>query len=111
MKLTDLLAHLVEEEERRLHLEAACPSMLQFCVLRLGMSEDEACRQRGRRRGGAAARLRILEAALGAEDTVLLPVARKLGDPYLTSGNAEAAAVWVPRALHAAASRGRAMPS
>src|SRR3974390_1077157 len=43
--LARLLAHLVEVEERRLHLEAACPSMLQFCVRRLGMSEDEACRR------------------------------------------------------------------
>jgi len=43
--LTRLLAHLVEVEERRLHLEAACPSMFQFCVRRLGMSEDEACRR------------------------------------------------------------------
>jgi hypothetical protein len=43
--LARLLAHLVEVEERRLHLEAACPSMLQFCVHRLGMSEDEACRR------------------------------------------------------------------
>jgi hypothetical protein len=43
--LARLLAHLVEMEERRLHLEAACPSMLQFCVQRLGMSEDEACRR------------------------------------------------------------------
>src|SRR5579859_4072972 len=43
--LARLLAHLVEVEERRLHLEAACPSMLQFCVQRLGMSEDEACRR------------------------------------------------------------------
>ncbi|HTQ46172.1 MAG TPA: HNH endonuclease, partial [Polyangiaceae bacterium] len=39
------LAHLVEVEERRLHLEAACPSMFQFCVRRLRMSEDEACRR------------------------------------------------------------------
>jgi hypothetical protein len=43
--LAHLLAHLVEVEERRLHLEAACPSMFQFCVRRLGMSEDEACRR------------------------------------------------------------------
>jgi hypothetical protein len=40
--LARLLAHLVEVEERRLHLEAACPSMFRFCVQRLGMSEDEA---------------------------------------------------------------------
>src|SRR5215472_4176313 len=43
--LARLLAHLVEVQERRLHLEAACPSMFQFCVRRLGMSEDEACRR------------------------------------------------------------------
>jgi hypothetical protein len=43
--LARLLSHLVEVEERRLHLEAACPSMFQFCVQRLGMSEDEACRR------------------------------------------------------------------
>src|SRR5579859_636862 len=43
--LARLLAHLVEVEERRLHLEAACPSMFKFCVERLGMSEDEACRR------------------------------------------------------------------
>src|SRR3974390_60812 len=43
--LARVLAHLIEVEERRLHLEAACPSMFQFCVRRLGMSEDEACRR------------------------------------------------------------------
>jgi hypothetical protein len=43
--LARVLAHLVEVEERRLHLEAACPSMFQFCVRRLGLSEDEACRR------------------------------------------------------------------
>jgi hypothetical protein len=43
--LARLLAHLVAVEERRLHLEAACPSLFQFCVRRLGMSEDEACRR------------------------------------------------------------------
>ena len=43
--LARLLAHLVEVDERRLHLEAACPSLYQFCVRKLGMSEDEACRR------------------------------------------------------------------
>ncbi len=43
--LARLLAHLIEVEERRLHLEAACPSLYQFCVRKLGMSEDEACRR------------------------------------------------------------------
>jgi len=45
MVLARLLAHLVEVDERRLHLEAACPSLYQFCVRKLGMSEDEACRR------------------------------------------------------------------
>src|SRR5215469_10955928 len=43
--LARLLAHLVEVEERRLHVEAACPSLFQFCVRTLRMSEDEACRR------------------------------------------------------------------
>src|SRR5579883_3047287 len=43
--LARLLGHLFEVEERRLHLEAACPSMFQFCVQKLRMSEDEACRR------------------------------------------------------------------
>jgi len=36
----DLLAHLAEIEERRLHLEMACPTMFAFCVMKLGFSED-----------------------------------------------------------------------
>jgi 5-methylcytosine-specific restriction endonuclease McrA len=43
--LARLLAHLIEVDERGLHLEGACPSLLQFCVRTLGMSEDEACRR------------------------------------------------------------------
>jgi len=43
--LARLLAHLVEVEERRLHLDVACPSIIQSCMHRLGMSEDEACRR------------------------------------------------------------------
>jgi hypothetical protein len=41
----ELVAHLGEVEERRLHLEAACSSMFDYCVRRLGLSEDEACRR------------------------------------------------------------------
>ncbi|MET0409856.1 MAG: HNH endonuclease, partial [Polyangiaceae bacterium] len=45
-KLTaQLIAHLSEVESRRLHLHAACPSMFDYCVSRLGLSEDEACRR------------------------------------------------------------------
>lgn len=40
-----LIAHLSEIEERRLHLHAACSSMFEYCVNRLGLSEDEACRR------------------------------------------------------------------
>lgn len=43
--LAELIAHLAEVEERRLHLEAAHGSMFDYCVARLGMSEDEACRR------------------------------------------------------------------
>jgi 5-methylcytosine-specific restriction endonuclease McrA len=43
--LARLLAHLGEVEERRLHLEAACSSMFDFCVRKLGMSDGEACRR------------------------------------------------------------------
>ena len=43
--LAELIAHLGEVEERRLHLDAACSSMFDYCVNRLGLSEDEACRR------------------------------------------------------------------
>ena len=43
--LADIIAHLAEVEERRLHLRAAYSSMFAYCVARLGMSEDEACRR------------------------------------------------------------------
>jgi hypothetical protein len=43
--LAHLLAYLGEVEERRLELESACSSLFDFCVRRLGMSEDEACRR------------------------------------------------------------------
>lgn len=43
--LAELIAHLGEVEERRLHLEAAHSSMFDYCVARWGMSEDEACRR------------------------------------------------------------------
>lgn len=43
--LAQVVAHLGEVEDRRLHLEAAHGSMFSYCVGRLGMSEDEACRR------------------------------------------------------------------
>src|SRR4051812_18248265 len=39
---TDLLVHLAEIEERRLHNEMAFPTMFAFCVDELGFSEDQA---------------------------------------------------------------------
>jgi len=43
--LAELVAHLAEVEERRLHLEAAYSSLFDYCVRQLHMSEDEACRR------------------------------------------------------------------
>ncbi|WP_394831255.1 hypothetical protein LVJ94_32570 [Pendulispora rubella] len=43
--LARLLAYLAEVEERRLDLQSACSSLFDFCVRRLGLSEDEACRR------------------------------------------------------------------
>jgi 5-methylcytosine-specific restriction endonuclease McrA len=40
-----VVAHLVEVEERRLHLKAACSSLFEFCVRRLGMSEGASYRR------------------------------------------------------------------
>jgi len=40
-----LIAHLVEVEDRRIHLEAACSSLFDFCTRRLGMSEGAAFRR------------------------------------------------------------------
>jgi 5-methylcytosine-specific restriction endonuclease McrA len=40
-----VVVHLVEVEERRLHLKAACSSLFEFCVRRLGMSEGASFRR------------------------------------------------------------------
>jgi len=40
-----VVVHLVEVEERRLHLRAACSSLFDFCVRRLRMSEGAAFRR------------------------------------------------------------------
>ena len=40
-----VLAHLAEVEERRLHLSAGFGSLFEYCLKRLGFSEDEACRR------------------------------------------------------------------
>ncbi len=43
--LAELVAHLAEVEQRRLHLTGAHGSLFSYCVHVLGMSEDEACRR------------------------------------------------------------------
>lgn len=43
--LARIIVHLGEVEERRLHLKAACSSMFDYCVRRLGMSEGAAFRR------------------------------------------------------------------
>jgi len=43
-----VVAHLVEVEERRLHLRTGSPSMFHYCLKRLGMSENEAFRSGSR---------------------------------------------------------------
>jgi hypothetical protein len=40
-----VVVHLIEVEERRLHLKAACSSLFDFCVRRLQMSEGAAYRR------------------------------------------------------------------
>src|SRR5215475_11045144 len=40
-----LLLYLIEVEQRRLDLKSACPSLYDFCIRRLGMSESEAVRR------------------------------------------------------------------
>jgi hypothetical protein len=58
--LARLLAYLGEVEERRLDLRSACSSLFDFCLRRLGLSDDEACR-----RVAAARIVRRFPAALG----------------------------------------------
>ena len=43
--LAELLAHLCEVEDRRLHLDAGYPSMFAYCTAKLMLSEDEASRR------------------------------------------------------------------
>ena len=43
--LARLLAYLGEVEERRLDLRSAYSSLFDFCLRRLGMSDDEAYRR------------------------------------------------------------------
>jgi hypothetical protein len=58
--LARLLVYLGEVEERRLDLRSAYSSLFDFCLRRLGLSDDEACR-----RVAAARLVRRFPAALG----------------------------------------------
>ncbi len=85
MVLARLLAYLGEVEERRLDLESACSSLYDFCVRRLGMSEDEACR-----RVAAARLVRRFPVALGMiERGEIHLTALLLLRDYLTEDNHE----------------------
>ena len=84
--LARVLAHLGEVEERRLHLDMGYSSMFVYCVKRLGLSEDEACRRievsrLARRHPHLFARI--------ASGRVSLSVAALL-KPHLTEDNAAA---------------------
>jgi hypothetical protein len=78
-----LLVHLIEVEARRLHLRAACSSMFDFCVRKLGMSEGAAFRRiNGARMVRAFPSLlaRVERGELCLSTLVLLR-------PHLTEGN------------------------
>jgi hypothetical protein len=84
--VAEVVAHLGEVEERRLHLDAGCGSMFAYCVSRFGMSEDEACRRIDVAR--LARRFPGLFPLL-ANGQVSLSVAALL-KPYLTGENVDA---------------------
>ena len=44
-RVARLIEHLIEVEERRLHVRSACRSLFDFCLRRLGMSEGAAFRR------------------------------------------------------------------
>lgn len=82
--LAELLAHLGEVEERRIHLAAGYGSMFEYCVKHLGLSEDEACR---RIEVARLARRYPAIFAMLAEGQLSMSVAALL-KPYLDAGNA-----------------------
>jgi hypothetical protein len=84
-RTAELIAHLGEVEERRLHLEMAYGSMFDYCVRRLGLSEDEASRRIDVAR--LARRFPALFPRLASGEISLTAVA--LLKPYLTEANQE----------------------
>jgi len=79
----DLLLHLAEIEERRLHLEMACPTMFAFCVMKLGFSEDATYNRLGVAR--AAKQFPAILAALRSGDVHLSGL--RVLVPRLDAGN------------------------
>lgn len=45
LTLAEIIAHLVEIEDRRLHVTSGCRSMFYFCIRRLGFHEGETARR------------------------------------------------------------------
>src|SRR5688572_2799 len=78
-----IILHLMEVEDRRLHLRAACSSLFAYCI-ELGFTEDEACR-----RINAARLARRFPATIGRLESgeISLSALSKL-KPYLTDDNA-----------------------
>jgi hypothetical protein len=79
-----VVAHL-GEVERRLHLDAGCSSMFAYCVNRLELSEDEACRRIDVAR--LARRFPAIFPLLATGELTLSVVA--LLKPHLTNDNAD----------------------
>ena len=80
-----LLAHIAEVDARRLYLPAAYPSMYEYCVRELCLSEDEAF---ARIRAARMAREHPAVYAAIAEGRLTLSAVLLLG-PYLTRENAD----------------------
>src|SRR5262249_14465646 len=81
----ELLLHVSEVEVRKLYLPAGYPSMFAYCVEKLRMSEDVACK---RIRVGRAAREFPAILQLVADGCLSLSAAVVLA-PHLTASNAE----------------------
>src|SRR5690606_14095406 len=41
----DVIVHLIEIDRRRLYLDAACRSLVCYCIERFGLSEDESAKR------------------------------------------------------------------
>jgi hypothetical protein len=101
-RTAELVAHLAEVEARRLHLEMAYSSLFDYCVRRLGLSEDEACRRIDVAR--LARRVPGLFPRLASGEISLTVVA--LLKPYLTDENQDQLLASVCWQVDSASARG-----